>query len=101
MQNHCQRHADGHARDALHDVAGNTGSCRQSLAQNQGGVEEVAHHHDDLAYGSADQQGGLTPTHGPEDQRRRQGIHALDNQGAGGIVGVADPLPAQRWLQNP
>ena len=36
LQQHSQRKADGDTGDPLNDIAGNTGGCRQTLAQDHG-----------------------------------------------------------------
>lgn len=85
------RQGAGEAHGALEQVAGDGGRGGQALAQPQGGVAKVARHHDPLGQGAAGgpAQQGRAFFQRPEHRRRRHGHGQLDDQGAGGVVGVA------------
>ena len=90
LEYHQQHQTDDHAHSALHQIAGDAGRSAPALAQQQGGVAEVAQHHDDLAADGAQQREakGLFAA-GTEDQRRDHGRTPFDDERAGRVAHVA------------
>ena len=84
-----QQEAGDETHGALHQIAGDTGRSADALTQQQCGVAEVAGHHDDLTDEAADQSAHGALAEGLEDQGAYQRHQTLNDQGAGGVVAVA------------